>query len=128
VNSNFAFGSNGNNTYAANSGTFAYGANNILGTSPGFSNATVPAAPTCQNTSNVPNCMASLVNDFVPTAAAALGFGYQTPSAVSSPDPLFPQWLCIVKLPPGLVTLGCAEPSGSLAPHQPENTRRSNRK
>jgi hypothetical protein len=128
VNSNFAFGYNGNNTYAANSGTFAYGANNILGTSPGFSNATVPAAPTCQNTSNVPNCMASLVNDFVPTAAAALGFGYQTPSAVSSPDPLFPQWLCIVKLPPGLVTLGCAEPSGSLAPHQPENTRRSNRK
>jgi Chitobiase/beta-hexosaminidase C-terminal domain len=110
VNSNFAFGYNGNNTYLANSGTFAYGPNNILGMNPNFSNATVPAAPNCQNTSNVPSCMAALVNDFASTAAAATGFGYQAPSSASSPDPLFPQWLCNVNLPPGLVTLGCAKP------------------
>jgi hypothetical protein len=109
VNSNFAFGFNGNNTYLANSGTFAYGANNILGTSPAFSNATVPAAPNCPNTSNVPACMATLVSDFASTATGALGFGYQAPSAVPSPDPLFPQWLCTVKLPAGLVTLGCTQ-------------------
>jgi hypothetical protein len=128
VNSNFAFGFNGNNTYLANSGTFAYGANNILGTSPAFSNATVPTAPNCQNTSSVSACMATLVSDFASTATAALGYGYQAPSAVSSPDPLFPQWLCSVKLPAGLVTLGCAQPSESLAPHQPTNAHRNNRK
>jgi hypothetical protein len=110
VNSNFAFGVNGNNTYLANSGTFAYGPNNILGTNPGFTNATVPGAPNCQNTSNVPSCMATLVGNFTATATTALGYGYLAPSATSSPDPLFPQWLCSVKLPAGLVTLGCANP------------------
>jgi hypothetical protein len=109
VNSNFAFGFNGNNTYVANSGTFAFGADNLLGTSPAFSNATAPAAPNCQNASNVPNCMATLISDFTATAPSALGYGYQAPSAVSLPDPLFPQWLCTVKLPAGLVTLGCTQ-------------------
>jgi hypothetical protein len=108
VDSNFAFGLNGNNTYLANSGAFAYGSNNILGTNPNFANATVPGAPNCQNTSNVPNCMAALVSNFVPSATGAQGFGYQAPGSTSSPDPLFPQWLCSVKLPAGLVTLGCA--------------------
>ena len=110
VNSNFAFGVNGNNTYLANSGTFAYGANNILGTNPSFTNATVPGAPNCQNTSNVPSCMATFVSNFTATATTALGYGYLAPSSTSSPDPLFPQWLCTVKLPPGLVTLGCTNP------------------
>jgi hypothetical protein len=108
VNSNFAFGFNGNNTYVANSGAFAYGSNNILGVSPNFTNATAPGAPNCQNTSNVPACMATLVNDFAPTATSAQGFGHLAPTA-SSPDPLFPQWLCSVNLPAGLVTLGCTQ-------------------
>ena len=107
VNSNFAFGLNGNNTYLSNSGSFAYGSGNILGTNPNFSNATAPAPPNCQNASNVPACMAGLVSDFAATATGALGYGYQAPSSTSSPDPLFPQWLCTVKLPAGLVTLGC---------------------
>jgi hypothetical protein len=110
VDSNFAFGLNGNNTYLANSGAFAYGSNNILGTNPNFANATVPGAPSCQNTSNVPNCMAALVSNFVPTATGAQAFGYQAPGSTASPDPLFPQWLCSVKLPAGLVTLGCTNP------------------
>ncbi len=110
VNSNFAFGYNGNNTYLANSGAFAYGSNNILGTNPNFTNATAPGAPNCQNTSNVPACMATLVSNFTATATTALGYGYLAPSATSSPDPLFPQWLCSVKLPAGLVTLGCTSP------------------
>ena len=110
VDSNFAFGLNGNNTFLSNSGSFAYGSKNIFGVNPNFSNPTVPAAPNCQNASNVPSCMAPLVNDFAPTAASAKGFGYQAPSSTSSPDALFPQWLCTVNLPSGLVTLGCANP------------------
>jgi hypothetical protein len=110
VDSNFAFGYNGNNTYLSNSGTFAYGSKNLLGTNPGFSNPVVPAAPNCQNASNVANCMAALITDFAPTAVTAKGLGYQMPSSASAPDPLFPQWLCSVNLPSGLVTLGCTQP------------------
>jgi hypothetical protein len=110
VDSNFAFGYSGNNTFVSGSGTFAFGSKNILGTNPAFSNPTVPGAPNCQSTANVANCMAAVISDFAPTAASAKGFGYQTPSSTPSADPLFPQWLCNVNLPPGLVTLGCAKP------------------
>ena len=110
VDSNFAFGYSGNNTFLSGSGNFAYGSKNILGTNPDFSNPTIPGAPTCQSASNVANCMASLITDFVPTAASAKGFGYQAPSTTPSTDPLFPQWLCNVNLPPGLVTLACTKP------------------
>jgi hypothetical protein len=110
VDSNFAFGSNGNNAYLANSGAFAYGSKNLLGTNPAFANPVVPAAPNCQTASNVTNCMAPVIADFVPTAAAAKGFGYQAPSSTSTPDTLFPQWLCSANLPSGLVTLGCKQP------------------
>jgi hypothetical protein len=110
VDSNFAFGYSGNNTFVSGSGTFAFGSKNILGTNPAFSNPTAPGAPNCQSTSNVANCMATVISDFVPTAASAKGFGYQTPSSTPTADPLFPQWLCNVNLPPGLVTLGCAKP------------------
>jgi hypothetical protein len=110
VDSNFAFGFNGNNTYLANSGAFAYGSKNVLGTNPAFANPTAPAAPNCQTASNVTNCMAPMIADFAPTAASAKGFGYQAPSATSAADPLFPQWLCSANLPSGLITLGCTGP------------------
>jgi hypothetical protein len=110
VDSNFAFGFNGNNTYLANSGAFNYGSKNLLGTNPAFANPVVPAAPNCQTASNVTKCMASVIADFVPTAASAKGFGYQAPSSTSTPDPLFPQWLCSANLPSGLVTLSCTGP------------------
>ena len=77
VDSNFAYGINNNNVYISNSGTFAYGTKNVFDISPAFSNATVPGAPNCQNTSSVPACMASFIADFAPTAASAKGFGYQ---------------------------------------------------
>jgi hypothetical protein len=107
VDSNFAYGYNNNNDYVANSGTFAYGSKNVFGTNPAFSNPTVPGAPSCQSASNVANCMAPIIANFVPTASTAKGFGYQTPSSTPASDPLFPQWLCTVKLPAGLVTSGC---------------------
>jgi hypothetical protein len=110
VDKNFAFGFSGNNVYLANSGAFAYGSQNVYGTSPAFSNAVVPAAPNCQTASSVNNCMATVIADFAPTAASAKGFGYQAPSSTSSPDPLFPQWLCTANLPSGLVTMGCTHP------------------
>jgi hypothetical protein len=110
VDSNFAFGYNGNNTFVSGSGSFAFGSKNILGTNPAFSNPAVPGVPNCQSASNVANCMGAVISDFVPTAASAKGFGYQTPSSTPTADPLFPQWLCNVNLPPGLVTLGCAKP------------------
>jgi hypothetical protein len=107
MNNNFAYSPSGNNTTIWDSGTFSYGSSNILGINPGFSNPTIPGAPNCVTASSVPNCMASLVSNFKPTASAAAGYGYQIPSPSSTYDQLFPQWLCNVNLPEGLVTMGC---------------------
>jgi hypothetical protein len=51
--------------------------------------------------------MATVISDFTPTAGGAAGYGYQIPSVTPTFDPLFPQWLCNVNLPAGLVTMGC---------------------
>ena len=74
-----------------------------------------PPAPNCGNSASVPACMATVVADFTPKAAAAAPYGYQTPSSTQTFDPLFPQWLCTVSVPSGLVTMGCGQQS-SLPP------------
>jgi hypothetical protein len=107
INDNYASGTNGNNTFSYDSGSFAFGALNVFGTSPAFANPVNPGAPSCSGSANVPACMATLIANFTPTNAAAKAFGYQPPSATSTNDPLFPQWLCSVTLPAGLVTKGC---------------------
>lgn len=86
---------------------FSFGPNNLFGVNPAFAHATTPAAPSCSSASSVPNCMAAVIANFTPTAAAAVGYGYQLPGTVQIYDPLFPQWLCNVNLPAGLVTMGC---------------------
>jgi hypothetical protein len=58
--------------------------------------------------------MATVIANFTPTTAAAAGFGYQLPGNTQVSDPLFPQWLCNVNLPSGLVTMGC--PAGTPEP------------
>ena len=105
--SNFAYGLNNQNTLLSNNGTFALGANNVLGVDPAYSNPVVPAAPNCAAASNVPSCMAPVIANFTPKNPLALASGYQIPSGTSAYDPLFPQWLCNVNLPAGLVTMGC---------------------
>jgi hypothetical protein len=107
VNDNYASGTSGNNTFSYGSGSFAFGAANVIGTNPAFANPVNPGAPSCSGSANVPACMATLIANFTPTNAAAKAFGYQPPSATSTNDPLFPQWLCSVNLPAGLVTKGC---------------------
>jgi len=96
---------------------FAYGPNNLFGTNPSFANATTPGAPSCGSATSVPNCMAAVVANFTPTTATAKPYGYQIPSASQIYDSLFPQWLCNVNLPSGLVTMGCLPaPSPPAAP------------
>ena len=107
VNHNFAFGFAGNHTFVHRSGSFLLGADNILGRDPQIANTRIPGAPTCQGTDSVPACMASMVRDFMPREPSASGFGYQVPVSTSVSNPLFPQWLCNVNLPVGLVTRGC---------------------
>jgi hypothetical protein len=107
VNDNWAIGMNGANTFLYGSGSFAFGGANVLGTSPAFANPAVPSAPSCSGSANVPACMATMVANFKPTASAAKSFGYQQPSNTNVYDSLFPQWVCSVTLPGGLVTKGC---------------------
>ena len=106
VQSNWLYSATGNNTYGSGYGT------NITGTNPAFASTTVPGAPSCSGTANVPACAATLIANFTPTASGASAYGYQTPSSTSITDSLYPTWLCSVTLPAGLVTPGC----GGTAP------------
>jgi serralysin len=104
---NFAFGFRGNHAFVYRSGSFFLEKTNILGDQPPFLNPRVPGPPRCQGRKNVPDCLASMIADFAPVAATARGFGYQQPVSIPVVNPLFPQWLCNVNLPTGLVTPGC---------------------
>jgi hypothetical protein len=103
---NWAAGQGGNNSFMYSSGSFSYGTN-VLGTNPAFVSTTIPGAPSCSGSANVPACMATMIGNFTPTVSAAKSYGYQQPSTANVYDPVFPQWLCNVNLPPGLVTMGC---------------------
>jgi hypothetical protein len=52
--------------------------------------------------------MAAVIANFTPTNTAATAYGYEMPGSTSVYDSLFPQWLCNVNLPSGLVTMGCS--------------------
>jgi hypothetical protein len=102
--SNYGYSSAGSNT-SVSSATLV---NNTF-SNPSFANPTNPGAPSCGTYASVPACAAKIIANFTPTNTAALGYGFQTPSTTSTYDPLFPQWLCNVNLPPGLVTMGCLQ-------------------
>lgn len=103
----YAYNASGNNVGIASSTGFASGPNLVSGTDPSFASPANPGAPSCGSSTSAPNCMATVVANFTPTASAAKGYGYQIPLATQIYDPLFPLWLCNVNLPSGLVTMGC---------------------
>jgi hypothetical protein len=115
VYSNFGWTASGTNSASASSPGFSYGPNNVFGADPMFRNATAPAAPSCAGASSVPTCMATMIANFTPTNASAVSYGYQVPATLPTYDPLFPQWLCHVNLPAGLVTMGCVAQSAMPA-------------
>jgi hypothetical protein len=103
---NWGYSASGSNAGTVGN-SFSYGPNNTFGTNPSLANPVAPGAPSCGGYSSVPACMATVIANFTPTNAAAAGYGYQIPSSTAVYDPLFPQWLCNVSLPSGLVTMGC---------------------
>lgn len=111
VYNNLGWAASGAYSAISSSPGFSYGPNNLFGANPMFVNASAPGAPNCEGASSAPHCMAAAIADFTPTTAAAVPYGYQIPGAVQTYDPLFPQWLCNVNLPPGLVTMGCVAQS-----------------
>jgi hypothetical protein len=113
VYSNVGDNSAGHYVYMQTSGSFAPAPSNIFGTNPNFTNPVIPAAPSCGLATSVANCMAPVIANFTPTTPAAKAYGYQVPSTSPNSDPLFPQWLCNVNLPAGLVTMGCLSSSSS---------------
>ena len=104
---NYGYSAPGNNTGSSNNNGFSFGPNNVFPLNPNFVNPVDPGAPSCGSASSVPNCMATVIANFTPQAAAAANYGYQKPSTTQTYDPLFPQWLCNVNLPAGLITMGC---------------------
>jgi hypothetical protein len=116
IDSNWGYAANGNNDGTNSSSGFSYGSHNTFGTNPNLANPVEPGAPNCGGATSVPNCMATVIADFTPTTAAAKAYGYQPPSVSQSSDPLFPQWVCNVNLPTGLITMGCLSSSSLPAP------------
>lgn len=112
---NVGWSATGTYSQATSSSGFTYGPNNLFGTNPQFANPSIPGAPSCGSATSVPNCMATVIANFTTTNSAVAGYGYQTPSPTSIYDPLYPQWLCGVSLPAGLVTPGCIVASSSTA-------------
>jgi hypothetical protein len=113
------FGLDGNNTFVSG-GTFNFAnqTGSAIGTNPGFANAVAPGAPSCSGYANTVACMATLISNFKTSGAGTAGIGYQAPTT-GSYDPFFPQWLCTVGLPSGIITMGCepaATPTSSLPP------------
>jgi hypothetical protein len=104
---NFGYNSSGNDVGIFSSPGFSAGPNNSFGTSAAFSNPVDPGAPSCSGFATTTACMATVIANFTPTTAAAKPYGYHVPSATNVYDPLFPQWLCNVNLPAGLVENGC---------------------
>lgn len=107
VDQNWGYSASGTNAGLYLTSGFSYGPNNVFDTNPVFANPVAPGAPSCSGKTNVPACMATAIANFTPTNVAAKSYGYQTPGGTSVYDPLFPQWLCNVNLPAGLVTMGC---------------------
>lgn len=103
----YGYSATATNCGLSNSTGFVCGPNNVFGTNPGLVNPSIPSAPSCASTASVPSCMAAVISNFSPIVAAAKPYGYQIPSPTSVYDPLYPQWLCTVTLPAGLVTPGC---------------------
>lgn len=88
--------------------------NNLFRVNPSFVSAGAPSAPSCSGYATTALCMASLIANFTSTNALATSYGYQAPSSTPVVDPLYPQWLCNVSIPSGLVTAGCLiAPSGT---------------
>ena len=103
---NYGYDASSHNIGVYNSAGFVPGPKNTFG-DPSFANPVDPGAPSCGSASSVPNCMAKVIANFTPTAARAAAYGYQPVQSGNVIDPLFPQWLCNLNLPPGLVTMGC---------------------
>jgi len=106
VSGGIGFSPRGVHTSVIRSGSFAAMAN-LVNADPGLPRASMPVAPHCQSFANVPACMVAVAANFIIAGPA----GYKPPLPNPVEDPLFPQWLCGVKLPPGLVTMGCARPA-----------------
>jgi hypothetical protein len=115
VYSNFIYSVAGNNTSTSNSGSFAFETNST-GIDPAFRNPIEAGAPNCGSAVSTTSCMATLIANFTPANQIAKAYGYQLPSTSPVYDPTFPQWLCSVNLPGGLVTMGCQPSTETPAP------------
>lgn len=96
--------------------TFSFGTNSA-GSPPvsaAFSAPAVPGAPSCGSALSVPDCMATVLANFAPTAGGTTGFGVQAVSGSDGGDALFPRWVC-GQIPTGLVTESCLSVSQSIS-------------
>ncbi len=106
VASNWMFSPFGLGETVTSSNGFGLGSN-VIGADPLLYAPVAPGVPNCNSFRDVPHCMALVISNFTPTNPTARVYGYQVPQPSAPYDPMFPQWLCNVNLPRGLVTMAC---------------------
>lgn len=109
---NWAYAAAGTDFISYGSPGFTFGGTNTTGKNPRLSNPSIPGAPNCASSADTPACASSIISAFAPRRRSAKAYGRQTPSLSNSTNPedvnLYPQWMCGVTLPPGLVTPACS--------------------
>ena len=112
---NFIYSASGSNTTSVSSPGFSYGTN-LTGANPLLANPVDPGQPNCTGKTSTVDCMSAVIANFRPALAAAQPYGYQQPGVSPVANGLYPQWLCNVTLPAGIVTPGCLSISYSGSP------------
>ena len=108
VASNFLYSAWGQNTLATDSTGFSFGSN-TTGTDPQFTNPVDPGQPNCSGKTSVVDCMATVIANYTPQNVSARAYGYQPATSNRPKNAYFPQWLCNVNLPAGLITTYCED-------------------
>jgi hypothetical protein len=107
VDYNWIYSANSHSSGVNSSNGFAYGTHQIVGTNPSFTNPQVPGAPNCGGKSNSLDCMKTTLAGFIPTASGISGYGYQPVTGSYIQNDYYPQWLCNVTLPNGIISNYC---------------------
>jgi hypothetical protein len=94
---------------------FNYGTN-LKGTDPNFVSPSAPSAPSCSGKKNVPDCMSNVIANFTARASGATAYGYQPITGEKGYNSFFPQWLCNVGLPSGVINTYCSASSNPSTP------------
>jgi hypothetical protein len=116
---NWIYSPFGKNTGINSSSGFSYGSHQTIGVNPNFVNPFIPNVPNCTGSLNTIDCMKDIIAGFVPQANGTSGYGYQAINNNFVQNDYYPNWLCNVTMPDGIISNYC---NGVINTPIPTNT------